>query len=70
MNRPTSKRYPNLKAWREAANLTQRQAAKVLGISQTYYGRLELGTQHAPGKRAKTITQTTGVPLEVIVGAV
>lgn len=64
-----TKHYPTLKAWREAANLNQRDAARLLGISQTYYGRLERGVQSARGKKAKAFTQKTGVPVEVLVGA-
>ena len=61
--------YPNLELWRQAQRLSQREAAKFLGISQTYYSRLERRTQAAPGKRAKVIMDLTGVPLEVLVGA-
>lgn len=61
--------YPTLKAWRDATNLNQRDAAKLLGISQTYYGRLERGLQIATGRRAKFLREKTGVSIEVLVGA-
>lgn len=61
--------YPDLATWREAQRLSQHKAAEFLGISQTYYGRLERRLQAARGKRAKEIMAKTGVPLEVLVGA-
>ena len=61
-------RYPTLEAWREAANLSQMEAAKLLGISQTYYGRLERGEQVAVREKARNIMAKTGVPVEVLVG--
>lgn len=61
--------YPDLATWRTAKGLNQRQAAEYLGISQTYYSRLERGVQAARGQQAKAIMQKTGVPLEILVGA-
>lgn len=61
--------YPDLATWRGAKKLSQQQAAEYLGISQTFYSRLERRMQAAPGKRAKVIMDLTGVPLEVLVGA-
>ena len=61
-------RYPDLWTWRHTARLTQAEAAKILGISQTYYGRIESGRYVPPCERAKTITAKTGVPLDAIVG--
>jgi len=69
MKRVTTRSYPDLGTWRSAQGLGQRDAARLLGISQTYYGRLERGEQAARGPRAKTIMAKTGVPLEVLVGA-
>lgn len=69
MERVTTRAYPDLKTWRDAKRFNQRQAAKLLGISQTYYGRLERREQLAIGKCAKRITELTGVPLEILVGA-
>jgi transcriptional regulator with XRE-family HTH domain len=69
MKRLTSRSYPTLKHWRDAAELTQREAADFLGISQSFYNRLEQGLQAAHGKNAKRITERTGVPLEILVGA-
>lgn len=69
MRHITSRSYPNLLTWRRAQQLNQRDAAAMLGISQTYYSRLERGEQAATGKRAKGIMAKTGVPLEILVGA-
>lgn len=67
VRRPT-KRYPSLRAWREDKELNQREAGRVLGISQTTYARLERGDRVAVRGRARRIMATTGVPLEVLVG--
>ena len=69
MMRVTERNYPDLKSWREAHGFNQRQAARLLNISQTYYGRLERREQAATGRRAKTIMAVTGVPLAILVGA-
>lgn len=69
MTNVSARPYPDLKSWRRAYGYSQDQAAKILGISQTYYGRLERRIQTATGKRAKQIMDVTGVPLEVLVGA-
>lgn len=57
--------YPSLKAWR--GRRSQREAAKELGISQAHYSRLENGKQ-SPKRELKRILDTTGVPLETLVG--
>jgi len=66
--RTTRRAYPNLSAWRQAHGLSQREAAKILGISQTYYSRLERGTQAARPTIAKQILAAVNVPLETLVG--
>jgi transcriptional regulator with XRE-family HTH domain len=60
--------YPDLATWRRAHAFNQREAAQTLGISQTYYSRLERGVQAARGKIAKRILETANVPLEKLVG--
>jgi transcriptional regulator with XRE-family HTH domain len=62
--------YTNLAAWRNATGLSQMEASRVLGISQTSYSRLERRVVAARGKRARSIWRQTGVPVEVLVGAV
>lgn len=61
--------YADLKAWREAHGFSQHEAARLLKMSQTTYSRLERRARALSGKRAKDIMRTTGVPLEVLVGA-
>lgn len=61
--------YPDLKTWRDAQGMNQREAAKYLGISQTFYSRLERRAQAMSGKQAKDAVAKTGVPLEILVGA-
>lgn len=70
MNSVKTRPYPDLATWRDAHGLSQQKAADLLGMSQTRYSRLERGVQPARGKRAKSIMAQTGVPLEVLVGAV
>lgn len=60
--------YPSLKRWRAAHELTQRQAAAKLGISQSYYTKLELGKRVPRQPHLERILTETGVPLEVLVG--
>lgn len=60
--------YPDLRTWRDAKHLGQRDAAAELGISQTQYSRLERRVKAVKGAMAKRIVEHTGVPLEVIAG--
>ena len=58
----------SLKAWRSARGINQRVAANALGISQTYYSKLEVGT-HFPGRKlGKRLSVLTGLPVEVVLG--
>jgi transcriptional regulator with XRE-family HTH domain len=66
--RPAPATFPSFAAWREAHDLNQREAAEVLGFSQSTYSRFERGAAVAKGKEAKRLHVTTGVALEVIVG--
>lgn len=66
----TKPTYRTLKAWRRASRLTTRKAALLLGMSQSKYMTLELGRVYAKGPEAKELERVTGVPLEVLVGAV
>lgn len=65
----TRRPYPTLRHWREAQGLSQREAAKALGMSQSGYGKLEM-RKRAPqtGARAKQLMEETGVPLEWLMG--
>ncbi len=61
-------KYPTVLVWRLALNLSQRDAALLLGLSQSKYCRLERGKYLPVGADAKHIMSRTGVPLEVLVG--
>ena len=63
-----TKAYGSLKAWRSALGLNQRDAALVLGLSQSGYAKLEIGRRVARPKKAKTISRKTGVPFENLMG--
>lgn len=66
MNRKRA--YPNLRTWRDDNRLGQREAARILGISQAFYSRLERGLYYPGRAKAKTIVEVTGVPLETVLG--
>ena len=68
--RVTRRKYPTLKAWRDALGISQAEAGLLLQISQSQYAKLELRTSGTTGKRAKHIQAKTGVPVDVLVGAV
>ena len=53
-----------LKGWRLKRNLSQSQAAKLVGITQGHWSHLELGRRRARVKLAKAISVQTGVPFE------
>lgn len=64
----TVRPYPSLKAWRDAKDWTQQEAADFLGISQGQYSKLENG--RTPRSRdLRDLMAKTGVPIEVLVGA-
>jgi transcriptional regulator with XRE-family HTH domain len=62
------KPHSSLRAWRRAMGLTQRQAAAHLGISQSYYYKLEAKTQTPRKGVLKTVTARTGVPVDELMG--
>jgi DNA-binding XRE family transcriptional regulator len=59
--------YPTLFHWRTAARLNQQEAAQILGITQSHYGKIERRAIAARGKLAIRIATKTGVPIETIV---
>lgn len=67
-NKSVLRTYPNLETWRREHGLSQRQAAKALGVSQTKYCRLERKMLTATGELAKRIIKETRVPIETLVG--
>jgi len=60
--------YPNLKTWRDAKRINQRDAASRLGVSQSYYSKIERRAMTPNPHLAKAITDQTGVPLEILLG--
>lgn len=60
--------YPDLKTWRRAQRYTQEEAAAYLGISQTFYSRLERGIFWPGRATAKRLMERTGVALETLLG--
>lgn len=45
---------------RKDLGLTQQQAAKLIGISRSYYGEIELGQKNPSGSIAKKISELFG----------
>jgi transcriptional regulator with XRE-family HTH domain len=62
------RQYPGLAEWRSAARLTQREAAKILQLSQAKYSRLERRAMFARGPLAKRLAEKTGVPILDLLG--
>jgi hypothetical protein len=65
------KRVPRLSllGWRLAQQMTQRDAASVLGVSQAQYARLELHKRYVRGRLAvKKFRMVTGLPIHVLMG--
>lgn len=60
--------YSSLRAWRKAHGFNQAQAADALGISQSYYSKLERHEQAPRRALAKRLMDQTCVPLEVLMG--
>lgn len=67
--RTNPRAFSSLLQWRLAVNLSQREAAAVLGFSQGKYSRLERGLGVAVRDEARKIRARTGVPIEVLTGA-
>lgn len=59
-------KFHNLKAWRSSWGLTQAEAGRLLGISQSKYAKTELGHQRPKAPLGKRISDRTGVPFEVV----
>ncbi len=67
----TSKRirpHSSLAAWRRAHGFSQHDAARFLGISQSYYSKLETHEQSPRRAMMKTLTAKTGVPVDALMG--
>jgi transcriptional regulator with XRE-family HTH domain len=66
--RESKQRYLSLADWRDAHDLNQREAARVLGLTQSKYSRLERRLQFPVRDDLKRIQFVTSVPLDVLVG--
>ncbi len=67
MKRKSSSRaFKTLKDWRSSWGLTQVEAARLLGISQSAYQKAEGGSQAPRAPLGKRIADRTGVPFEVV----
>jgi DNA-binding XRE family transcriptional regulator len=64
----TRTRAKTLKGWRLLHGLNQRDAARYLGLSQTTYGRLEMGTRFPRPGAAKRLMVLTGLSLATLMG--
>jgi transcriptional regulator with XRE-family HTH domain len=60
--------HPNLLTWRLKTNLNQREAALILGFTQSKYCRIERGLKIPVRGDARRIVKKTGVPLERLIG--
>lgn len=58
----------SLAAWRQAKGFDQRAAARFLGISQSYYSKLERHEQAPRRDMLKALTARTGVPVDELMG--
>lgn len=67
-DRTTRTKAQSLRGWRLRHNLDQREAAKILGLSQSAYARFELGKRFPRPRAANRIRIITGLSLEVILG--
>jgi DNA-binding XRE family transcriptional regulator len=65
---PTKRRPKSLRAWRTKHRLDQREAARILGISQSTYGRFEAKKRFPRPTVAKRIVIITGLSLEIVLG--
>ena len=60
--------HSSLRAWRLAHGLSQHEAAQYLGISQSYYSKLETHDQAPRRAMLKALTAKTGVPVDALLG--
>lgn len=60
--------YPNLHAFREAHGLSQREAARQFGVSQSCWSKIELGQRIPRKELMEKLMTEAGVPLEVLAG--
>ena len=71
MSSPTRKaqrRYPTLRAWRDASGFTLQEAADSLGLPLTTYWRYEQGVRQPRRDMTRHIMVSTGVSIEFLAG--
>jgi transcriptional regulator with XRE-family HTH domain len=64
---PPRRRFPTLKAYREAYALTQKAAAARVSITQGAWNRIERGLEQPRPPLAHRLVALTGVPLDELV---
>jgi DNA-binding XRE family transcriptional regulator len=65
---PTRRKVKSLLGWRLRHGLDQRAAARILGVSQSTYGRFETKKRFPRPSVAKRMQIITGLSLEIILG--
>jgi len=63
-------KHQSLLEWRLSLNLSQIEAAAILGFSQGKYSRLERGVGVVVRDEARKISARTGVPPAILAGVV
>lgn len=66
--RNRKREFKSLRQWRDELGLDQDDAALILGLSQSYYSRVERQLMAPNRHLAKRIADKTGVPLEQVLG--
>jgi len=64
----TKRAYPTIQAWMHATSTTQRDLAKLLGISQSHLCNVMRGNRRASLNLALELAKVTNVPIETIAG--
>ena len=62
--------YEKLKALREDADKSQKEIAKIIGTSQSYYAQYESGKRSIPFERVIILARYYNVSLDYIAGLV
>lgn len=60
--------HSSLRAWRRWHGFSQHDAADYLGISQSYYSKLETHEQSPRRTMMQHLTAKTGVPVDALMG--
>ena len=60
--------YQRLRDLREDADLTQKQAAEIIGVSMNHYGKYERGENDIPFEKAILLAEHYGVSLDYLAG--